>query len=39
MALFEQNNIPSQFVSLQSLEGLKEAITTLGQRFEVRKSR
>ena len=35
MALFEQNNIPSQFVSLQSLEGLKEAITTLGQRFEV----
>ena len=35
MTLFEQNNIPSQFVSLQSLEGLKEAITTLGQRFEV----
>lgn len=31
--LFTQNNIPSEFVSLESLEGLKEAVTTLGERF------
>ena len=35
MALFEQNNIPSELVSLQSLDGLKETISTLGARFEV----
>ncbi|HAX73345.1 MAG TPA: heme ABC transporter substrate-binding protein IsdE, partial [Firmicutes bacterium] len=35
MALFEQNNIPSEFVSLESLEGLKESIYTLGERFNV----
>lgn len=31
--LFTQNNIPSEFVSLESLDGLKETITTLGERF------
>ena len=33
MNLFKENNIPSEFVSLESLDGLKEAITTLGERF------
>ncbi|SCJ71095.1 Staphylococcal iron-regulated protein F [uncultured Clostridium sp.] len=33
MELFTQNNIPSEFVSLESLDGLKETITTLGKRF------
>ena len=33
MNLFTENNIPSEFVSLESLDGLKEAITTLGERF------
>ena len=33
MELFTQNNIPSEFVSLESLDGLKEAIDTLGKRF------
>lgn len=33
MELFTQNNIPSEFVSLESLDGLKEAINTLGKRF------
>lgn len=32
--LFSQNNIPSEFVSLESLEGLKETIKALGERFE-----
>lgn len=31
--LFTENNIPSEFVSLESLDGLKEAISTLGERF------
>lgn len=35
MALFEQNNIPTEFISLQSLDGLKEGILTLGARFNV----
>lgn len=34
MNLFTENNIPSEFVSLESLEGLKEAITTLGEKFD-----
>ncbi len=34
MNLFTENNIPSEFVSLESLDGLKEAITTLGKRFD-----
>ena len=33
MNLFTENNIPSEFISLESLDGLKEAITTLGERF------
>ena len=33
MELFTQNNIPSEFVCLESLDGLKEAINTLGKRF------
>lgn len=33
MELFTQNNIPSEFVSLESLDGLKETINTLGKRF------
>ena len=33
MNLFTENNIPSEFVSLESLDGLKEAITTLGEKF------
>lgn len=33
MNLFTENNIPSEFVSLESLDGLKETITTLGERF------
>lgn len=32
--LFKENNIPSEFVSLESLEGLKNAIDTLGTRFD-----
>lgn len=32
--LFKENNIPSEFVSLESLEGLKESIKTLGSRFD-----
>lgn len=31
--LFQENNIPSEFVSLSSLDGLKETIKTLGERF------
>jgi len=31
--LFEDNNIKSEFFSLSSLEGLKETIKTLGERF------
>ena len=31
--LFTDNNIPSEFVSLSSLEGLKETIKTLGEKF------
>lgn len=31
--LFTDNNIPSEFVSLSSLDGLKETIITLGERF------
>lgn len=34
MNLFTENNIPSEFVSLESLGGLKEAITTLGEKFD-----
>lgn len=34
MNLFTENNIPSEFVSLESLDGLKETIITLGERFE-----
>ena len=33
--LFTQNNIPSEFVSLESLDGLKSAIETLGERFDA----
>lgn len=33
MELFTQNNIPSEFISLESLDGLKSAIVTLGERF------
>ena len=33
MNLFTENNIPSEFVSLESLDGLKEAITTLGEKL------
>ena len=33
MNLFTQNNIPSEFVSLESLDGLKETIATLGEKF------
>ena len=33
MELFTQNNIPSEFVSLESLDGLKDTIKTLGERF------
>ena len=32
--LFTENNIPSEFVSLESLDGLKETITTLGEKFD-----
>lgn len=31
--LFTQNNIPGEFVSLESLEGLKETLLTLGEKF------
>lgn len=31
--LFKENNIPNQFVSLESLDGLKETISALGERF------
>lgn len=31
--LFIENNIPSEFVNLQNLDGLKEAISTLGEKF------
>lgn len=31
--LFTDNNIPSEFVSLSSLEGLKETIQNLGEKF------
>lgn len=31
--LFKENNIPSEFVSLESLDGLKNAINTLGEKF------
>ncbi|MEN8076170.1 heme ABC transporter substrate-binding protein IsdE [Clostridioides difficile] len=34
MNLFTENNIPGEFVSLESLDGLKEAITTLGEKFD-----
>ena len=34
MNLFRENNIPSEFVSLESLDGLKEAITILGKKFD-----
>lgn len=34
MNLFIENNIPSEFVSLESLDGLKEAIISLGERFD-----
>lgn len=34
MNLFIENNIPSEFVSLESLDGLKEAIISLGKRFD-----
>ncbi len=34
MNLFTENNIPSEFVSLESLDGLKEAITILGRKFD-----
>ena len=34
MNLFTENNIPSEFVSLESLDGLKEAITNLGEKFD-----
>ncbi len=33
MNLFTENNIPSEFISLESLDGLKEAITNLGEKF------
>lgn len=32
--LFTENNIPSEFVSLESLDDLKKAITTLGEKFD-----
>lgn len=32
--LFVENNIPSEFVNLQTLDGLKETITTLGEKFD-----
>lgn len=32
--LFKESNIPSEFVSLESLDGLKNAIDTLGTRFD-----
>ena len=32
--LFLENNIPSEFVNLQDLDGLKEAILNLGKRFD-----
>ena len=32
--LFVENNIPSEFVNLQNLDGLKEAILNLGKRFD-----
>lgn len=31
--LFVENNIPSEFVNLQTLDGLKETISTLGEKF------
>ena len=34
MNLFTENNIPSEFISLESLAGLKEAITNLGEKFD-----
>ena len=34
MNLFTENNIPSEFISLESLDGLKEAITNLGEKFD-----
>ena len=34
MNLFIENNIPSEFVSLEGLDGLKEAIISLGKRFD-----
>ena len=34
MNLFIENNIPCEFVSLESLDGLKEAIISLGERFD-----
>lgn len=34
MNLFTENNIPSEFISLESLDGLKEAINTLGEKFD-----
>ena len=34
MNLFIENNIPSEFVSLESLDGLKEAIISLRKRFD-----
>ena len=35
MNLFTENNIPSEFISLESLDGLKEAITNLGEKFDI----
>ncbi|MGL5315548.1 MAG: heme ABC transporter substrate-binding protein IsdE [Peptostreptococcaceae bacterium] len=32
--LFVENNIPSEFVNLQTLDGLKETILSLGEKFE-----
>ncbi|MBU5899381.1 ABC transporter substrate-binding protein, partial [Vibrio cholerae O1] len=31
--LFTDNNIPSEFIDLTTLEGLKTSISTLGERF------
>ena len=31
---FIQNNIPSEFVNLTNVDGLKETIKTLGERFD-----
>lgn len=31
---FTQNNIPSEFVNLTNVDGLKETIKTLGERFD-----